>query len=167
LGNLDASTDYGVYILESNAADNTDWGEDPGDADMSTYTEGSEYLYIANPFRKERVGAFACDYTEMGNGKNMLFTYGYETGGYTVSGKMAGIDADEKVEHFCKRHNRSDAHDLYLVILIGADDFSEFNDDSHSAKKYVRVHIDNFSCVQSDVQNLIWEVRLQMRFLFS
>ena len=137
---LKNNSDYGYYIIQSDSTNNDDWitdhSGDPGELDLDLFTRDSEYIYIKKYNRSQDVESYAWMMEPFPDGEGFKMTVGVETGGYTVAGIVESDAEMEGIKDFCKRCNRDDAKDIYLVHRRSATDYEKFYEPDFTEVKY-------------------------------
>ena len=168
---LKNNTDYGYYLMESDGTNNDDWitdhSGDPGEADLDTYTLGSEYIYIGDITMREDYEEYGWESFQFADGEGFDYTIGMERGVYRINGYVTTDAYMEDVKDFCKRHNRDSAKQIYLVHRRGSTDYEKFYDEDHTELKYARGHVLNRRILWHDVDNQLYLTTIAFRILWT
>ena len=162
--------ELGIYIIESDAGDNDDWvtaHDDIGEADMTTFTEGTEYIHCGNLIRTNDEEAHQYNSWFIGGGAKDWSSFGDDDGHYTISCLMDSWADIHYVKNFCKRHNRNTANPIYVGNMYAADTFEMFYDENHNAKNYMPVMVLSRTITWMDTKSLVWLVTIVLESIWS
>ena len=177
------ASDLGIYILESNSAANDDWitdhSGDPGEADMTKYTEGLEMIHIQDVtgFNEKGSARYESETTfkgwqiiGIGSGKHDFFTYGDIKDVIIVDGEL-DLTHLNYWRRAWKEFNISRAVGAnyiarYLVWQYDTDTFFPFYDEDGDSKNYCPVVWLDFEGAWANLTNVASSV-FPIRALFG
>lgn len=155
----------GLFFAESDASDNTNWvaNNSPTNMDMDTYTIDLEYIKLTNWKRLKDDEVYKWWIEDYTDGEALTATFGEEKNDYVVQGDINNQQRMEGIKDFCKRHNRDDAHTIYMFNRYGNTSCEMFYGADFSEYKYLPGKIIRRSIVQSEDASKNWQVTIHFR----
>ena len=164
---LKNSTDYGFYFLESDSSANDDWitdhSGDPGETDLETYTEYTEYLYLDNIQQGRDRETYNHMFFDIFGNEGDAITPGIVKGTYTIRTVVTTRAKAEGVKKFVKRHNSDDNPQVYLVWVVASDTYYKFYDHDITERSYVPIKFLDRVIIWQKERNMLWGVQLTVK----
>lgn len=158
-----------IYFIESDAVDNQNWLHSPGNIDLDSFTEGTEYckLQIPDQWIKECYTGIVPNTASSGSG----FMFRSSRRFYQV--KLSGIEAIGSEAHLIEKFFMDDRHvatsastftQYYVVICRdeSTPDFEEFTDSTSTRRQYCTGIVTHFTITWNESENL--RARIDIEF---
>jgi len=161
------TTQYGLYIMESDSVGNDDWVTDHShmkEADLDLFTEGDEYIYLPNITSLDRSPKFTFDVIDFFNGEGIDTSLAEGHDAIKVTGRFGGTEQaiNNKMENFLKMfhlHLSSSQESVYLGIRKLGEIWEPFIDGGLTVKYYLKGKFTTPKFKRSNIdRSANWEV---------
>ena len=161
-----------IYLIESNAARNSDWitdhSGDPDAIDFATdnFNEGDDYIVISKFTDYNVMSHTGVPVKQTGGGYQYDVKLGKRYHTISFSGIVSSLAAANKVEQMimAPEHTETTGFARYfLIIRFAASSYQNFTDNKGTQKEYCRCIIETGSIGWDADDPLIWTVSFNLK----
>lgn len=141
------SSNYGLYIMESDSSNNDDWVSDHDamkEADLDQFTEGNDYIYLPYAGNLRKISEYKVKVADFFGGQGAKIGIGEGHFIYKVNGRYQGTGESDRdnqeayIDEFFKRHMDVTGNDIYIGYRKIGENWKQFVDNNYNHKGYCK-----------------------------